>query len=162
MQCILIAEDNEEDFEIIRRIFNRSIGVPLIRCRDGEDVLNYLTNPPEKSAGRPSLILLDLNMPGIDVREALTRLKSDPELRSIPTVILSTSTSPKDVGYCYDQGANGYMSKPVNYQDLEHNLRGLVEYWDHVMVLPPSPQKMLRKGEHNDNPSERLIDRRQP
>lgn len=137
MQCILIAEDNEEDFETIRRIFSRTIDVPLIRCRDGEDVLNYLTKPPNGSAGRPSLILLDLNMPGIDGREALMRLKSDPELRSIPTVILSTSTSPKDVGYCYDQGANGYMSKPVDYKDLEHSLRALVEYWDNIMVLPP-------------------------
>jgi CheY-like chemotaxis protein len=140
MNCILMAEDNEEDFETVKRIFDRTIRVPLIRCRDGEDVLNYVTKPPDRSEGRPSLILLDLNMPGTDGREALTRLKRDPELRSIPTIIFSTSSSPKDVSYCYDQGANGYMTKPVNYTHLEHSLRCLVEYWDKVMVLPP-PQR---------------------
>jgi CheY-like chemotaxis protein len=141
MQSILIAEDSEEDFETIRRIVSRTINVRLIRCRDGEEVLSYLTRPPDGSPGRPSLILLDLNMPGTDGRETLTRLKSDPEWRAIPTVVLSTSTSPKDVSYCYDHGANGYMSKPVNYNDLEHSLRGLVEYWNNIMVLPPA--KML-------------------
>jgi CheY-like chemotaxis protein len=145
MQSILIAEDNEEDFEAIRRIVSRTLSILLIRCRDGEEVLNYLTKPPDGSAGRPSLILLDLNMPGTDGRETLTRLKRDPELRAIPTVVFSTSTSPKDVSYCYDHGANGYMSKPVNYRDFEHSLRGLVEYWDNVMVLPPA-KKLSEKG----------------
>lgn len=146
MHSILIAEDNEEDFETFQRIFNRTIGVPLIRCRDGEAVLNYLTEPPDGAVGWPSLILLDLNMPGTDGREALTRLKSDPKLRSIPTVVFSTSSSPKDVSYCYDQGANGYMSKPVNYRDLERSLRGLVEYWDKIMLLPTREEMRSGRG----------------
>jgi CheY-like chemotaxis protein len=136
MHCILIAEDSEEDFSILQRIFSRIGGVPLIRCRDGEDVLNYLTKPPDGSIGWPSLILLDLNMPGVDGREALVRLKTNPELRAIPVVVFSTSSSPKDVKYCYDQGANGYMYKPVSFTVLENNVRSLIEYWDNVMIQP--------------------------
>lgn len=141
MDCVLIAEDNDEDYAAFQRIFNRAIGVPLIRCRDGEDVLNYLTKPPDGAAGWPSLILLDLNMPGVDGREALTRVKTDPQLRSIPTVIFSTSSSPQDVSYCYDHGANGYMTKPVNFMEFEHKLRGAIDYWKNVMLLPP-PTKL--------------------
>ena len=148
MHCILIAEDNEEDFETVKRIFTRTIGVPLVRCLNGEDLLNYLTQLSLGSRRWPSLILLDLNMPGTDGREALTRLKSDPELRTIPTIVFSTSSSPRDVNYCYDHGANGYMIKPVNYMDLEHNLQSLVKYWDKVMILPPPPQeRSMRKGQ---------------
>lgn len=140
MRSILIAEDSDEDFTAFQRIFNRATAVPLIRCRDGEDMLNYLAKPPDGSSGWPSLILLDLNMPGVDGREALTRLKTDPELRSIPTVIFSTSSNPRDVTYCYDQGANGYLHKPVKYTDLERTLRCLIEYWGNAMLLAP-PQR---------------------
>ena len=136
MRYILMAEDSEEDFEAFQRIFNRKLGVPVIRCRDGEDFLTYLTKLSDRFTEWPSLILLDLNMPGIQGLEVLTRLKNDPELRSIPTVVFSSSSNPKDVCSCYAQGANGYMIKPINYTDLERTLRGLVEYWKTVMVLP--------------------------
>lgn len=137
MLCILVVEDNDLDYEAIGRILNRTREISLIRCRDGEDLLTYLTNPSTRSARWPSLILLDLNMPGTDGREALTRLKTHPELNRIPTIIFSTSSSPKDLTYCYAHGANGYMVKPINYIRLEHHLRGLVEYWENVMQLPP-------------------------
>jgi len=149
MHSIVVAEDNEEDFETFERIFNLTIGVPLIRCRDGEDLLTYLTKSRNGLVGWPSLILLDLNMPGTDGREALTRLKSDPALRSIPTIIFSTSSSPRDVNYCYNHGANGYMTKPVNYMDLERMLHSLVTYWDTVMLLPSPPhqaKKLMEKA----------------
>ncbi len=145
MRIILIAEDNDEDLIAFQRVMRRSNGPPLVRCRDGEDVLNYLTNPPDGTTHLPSLILLDLNMPGTDGRETLARLKSDPDFRSIPTVVFSTSSSPKDVDYCYDQGANGYMSKPVKYTDLEDILLGFVEYWDKIMILPP-PKILSERG----------------
>jgi two-component system response regulator len=142
MLRIVVVEDNDQDYEAIERILNRTLAISLIRCWDGEDLLNYLMNPSTRSARWPSLILLDLNMPGTDGREALTRLKTDRELHPIPTIIFSTSSSPKDLTYCYAHGANGYMVKPVNYLKLEHQLRGLVEYWTNVMQLPPPPQKV--------------------
>jgi len=141
MRCLVIAEDNDEDFAAFQRIIERLVSVRIIRCRDGEDVLSYLTHPPDGSNGRPSVILLDLNMPGTDGREALARIKSDPELRSIPVVVFSTSSNEKDIAYCYGQGANGYMNKPVNYTQFEQHVRGFIEYWQKVMLLPPPPPR---------------------
>ncbi len=136
MKSILIVEDNDEDFDTFQRVFTQMNGTTLIRCRDGKELMCYLAEPPDDVDARPSMILLDLNMPGTDGRETLVRLKSDPEWRSIPAVIFSTSTSPKDIVYCYDHGVNGYMNKPVNNTELERNLRSFVDYWEHTMLLP--------------------------
>ena len=136
MRRILIAEDNDEDFVAFQRVLSRSNSATVIRCRDGEEVITYLTKAADGADSRPSIILLDLNMPGTDGRETLVRLKSDSTFRSIPTVVFSSSTNPKDVAYCYEQGANGYMNKPVNYVELERKLRSFLDYWEHTMVLP--------------------------
>ena len=135
MRRILIAEDNDEDFVAFQRVLSRSNSATVIRCRDGEEVINYLTKAGDGVDPRPSIILLDLNMPGTDGRETLVRLKSNSAFRSIPTVVFSSSTNPNDVIYCYEQGANGYMNKPVNYVELERTLRSFLDYWEHTMVL---------------------------
>lgn len=143
MRSILIAEDSDEDFAAMQRVFRHANEMTLIRCRDGEEVMNYLTNPPAGADPVPSLILLDLNLPGTDGRETLVRLKSDAQFRSIPTVIFSTSSRPWDITYCYDQGANGYMNKPVNYVELERHLSIFLDYWKNTMLFPflPPPSK---------------------
>lgn len=140
MRRILIAEDSDEDFVAFQRVLNRSNSSTLIRCRDGEELINYLTNSPDGADSRPSIILLDLNMPGTDGRETLVRLKSDSVFRSIPVIVFTTSTSPKDVVWCYEQGANSYMNKPVNYTEFERKLRSVIDYWAHTMLLPESRQ----------------------
>lgn len=139
MRSILIAEDNDEYFTAVQGVFRRIGGVTLIRCRVGEDVMKYLTKPPDGTESTPSMILLDLNMPGTDGHETLVHLKNDPRFRSIPTVVFSSSLSPWDITYCYDQGANGYMNKPGNYEELERNLRTFLDYWKHTMLLPFPP-----------------------
>lgn len=107
----------------------------LIRCLDGEDVMNYLTKPPDGTDSMPSMILIDLNMPGTDGRETLVRMKSDPQFRSISAVVFSTSSSPWDITYCYDQRANGYTNKPVNYDEFVRNLTTFLDYWEHTMLV---------------------------
>ena len=115
MLRILIAEDNDEDFVAFQRVLGRSNGATLIRCRDGEEVINYLSKALDGADSRPSIILLDINMPGTDGRETLVRLKSDSAFRSIPIVVFSTSTLPKDIVGFDEQVAGVYMGKGVNY-----------------------------------------------
>jgi CheY-like chemotaxis protein len=140
LEQIMVVEDNDEDFAALKRVLNRATTAKLVRCLDGEEAfacLERLINEVSAaSETRPTVILLDLNLPGTDGREALVRIKRDSQLRSIPIVILSTSSNPKDVAYCYDHGANGYMVKSVNFTQFEAALRTLTEYWDKAMILP--------------------------
>jgi len=139
MKCIMVVEDNDEDYTAISRVLNRATTAKLLRCRDGEETLTCLKRLTEEVAAseeRPSVILLDLNMPGINGREVLDHIKRDSLLRSIPVVVFSTSSSPKDVAHCYDHGANGYMVKPVNFSQFEAALRTFCEYWENSMLLP--------------------------
>lgn len=134
---VMIIEDNDEDYEAFTRIFNRVSGARMTRCRNGKEAqehLDRLRHAP--SDDRPSVILLDLNMPEIDGRDMLAWIKGDPLLRTIPVVVFSTSSNPDDVTFCYNEGANGYMVKPVNFMRLEVSLRAFCDYWEHAMVLP--------------------------
>ncbi|WP_238590348.1 response regulator [Nitrospira moscoviensis] len=149
MERILVVEDNDEDFTALARVLNRATAAALIRCRDGEEVLaclDRLTHDVSSAPAqnRPSVILLDLNLPGTDGREVLAHIKRDPLLRSIPVVVFSTSSSPKDVTYCYEQGANGYMVKSVNFSQFEAALRTFTEYWEKAMLLPPRGRAEVR------------------
>jgi CheY-like chemotaxis protein len=107
---------------------------------DGEELLEYLlhegayTDPT--SAPRPGLILLDLNMPKMDGHEALQAIKSDPNLRQIPVVVLTTSRAEQDVFASYDSGANSFISKPVTFEGLVEAMRHLKQYWFEIVELP--------------------------
>ena len=109
---------------------------------DGEELLDYLhrrgkfTGGPHASAPRPGLILLDLNMPKKDGREALREIKSHPELRKIPVVVLTTSKADIDVAQIYDLGANSFISKPVTFDSLVKVMRILGNYWCDIVELP--------------------------
>jgi len=106
-------------------------------CSSGAETLDFLhRRPPFEQAPRPHLILLDLNMPGMDGCEVLRRVKSDPELRSIPVVMLSTSRSLEDVHACYDAHANAYIKKPTDLDSNVAMLRHLDQFWTDCELVP--------------------------
>jgi two-component system response regulator len=139
---ILLVEDNLDDYEATVRSLRKShFANPIHWCRNGQDALDYLhcreayaAESPETS--RPDLILLDLNMPGIDGRHLLEQIKNDARLGIIPVVVLSTSADNKDIDQCYALGASTYIQKPVNFEGLMQAIRTMKEYWFDVAILP--------------------------
>ena len=138
---VLVVEDSDEDFmafEWAMRKLGRTDRV--LRCLDGDDALDALFGRgPYTEAVWPSLVLLDLNLPGTDGREVLAELKATPTLRRVPVVVLSTSINPRDVAACYQSGVNSYMLKPVNFEKYTEQLGRLFEFWLGVAVLPEAP-----------------------
>ncbi|HEX8701931.1 MAG TPA: response regulator, partial [Myxococcaceae bacterium] len=138
---ILVVEDNDEDFDMLQLAF-QSAAVPnaLLRCQDGEETLEFLRRQgryeQSERALRPGLILLDLNLPGLDGRQVLESIKSDSQLRAIPVIVFSTSDNPRDVQSCYQLGASAYLLKPVDLERFERMVRLLKEFWLEFVVLP--------------------------
>jgi CheY-like chemotaxis protein len=140
-RLILIVEDSPEDFEAMMRAFKKAgLRNPTTRCEDGDEALDYLYQrgayANSEAARRPALILLDLNLPGTDGRQVLETIKSDPGLRSIPVVVLTTSRDPLDIEKCYSFGANSYIQKPVNLAGFVTALERLSDYWFEIVILP--------------------------
>jgi CheY-like chemotaxis protein len=136
--CILMADDDEDDRAATRDGFkqNRMLN-DFHTVNDGEALLSFLRREGKYAdAPRPGLILLDLNMPKKDGREALSEIKRDPHLRSIPIVVLTTSSQEEDILRSYDLGANSYITKPVTFDALVKVLGALGEYWVQVVQLP--------------------------
>jgi CheY-like chemotaxis protein len=138
---ILLADDDEEDRMLACDALAESRLSNEISCvTDGEDLMDYLhrrgkyASPAE--APRPGLILLDLNMPKKDGREALREIKSDPELRQISVVVLTTSKAEEDIYSSYDSGASSFISKPVTFEGLVEVMKGLGRYWFEIVDLP--------------------------
>lgn len=140
LQIILIVEDSDDDFLATTRAFKKSnLLNPIQRCSNGDQALDYLFQRGEytpDSALRPGLIMLDLNLPGTDGREVLAMIKSTPELRMIPVIVLTTSDAEQDISRCYDAGANSYVKKPVDLGGFVEAIARLKEYWLGVAVLP--------------------------
>ena len=131
---LVIVEDSDEDFDTVAEGVTRSgVAVQVRRATTGGAGLELLGG---LAPDRPVLVLMDLNTPGIDGREALVALKTDPALRSTPVVVFSTSANPKDVGFCYAAGANAYHVKPVRYPDHLQLVIELVKYWFGPVALP--------------------------
>ena len=130
---ILIVDDNEPDFLALQRVLKK-IGAAnrLKHCPGGQEALDYLRVADEK----PGIILLDLNMPGLDGREVLKFLKSDPELHSIPVIVFTTSDSEQDIQSCYDSGVNSYITKPVDLAQLTEVIANVHRYWFSAVKLP--------------------------
>ncbi len=140
---ILMADDDEDDRELTRdALRDASFIEQMDFVVDGRDLIDYLRHagpygsPESAERPMPSLILLDLNMPRMDGREALAEIKSDSELRHIPIVVLTTSSDDDDVRKAYDLGANSYITKPVTGSKLESVLHRLTEYWSQIVTLP--------------------------
>ncbi len=140
---ILVADDDPEDCQFIKEALldGREPG-SLRFVEDGERLLDYLRRSGEfsdpQSCPPPSLVLLDLNMPRKDGREALREIKSDPALRRIPVVVLTTSQAQEDVLRSYDLGANSFVTKPVTFGALAELLKQVASYWLETVELPPS------------------------
>lgn len=138
---VLMAEDDEDDRLLIRDAVKESgQALTVTIVADGEEVIDYLhqTGRFEDTPGfrLPNLILLDLNMPRKDGRETLAALKSDPALRQIPVVMFTTSNDPLDIAYCYDLGANSFITKPVHFDELVKVFHTLSAYWFGIVSLP--------------------------
>lgn len=138
---ILIAEDDPEDRMFIQDAFAElQLAAYTYFLEDGEALLKYLQHePPYEDPNlypRPNIILMDLNMPRKDGREALRDIKAHPQLRSIPVIIFSTSSDSSDIAESYQSGANSYLTKPVRFQDLVTMLRELKTYWLEMARLP--------------------------
>ena len=138
---ILIAEDDEDDRMFTKEAFDESFVNHEIRfVNDGVELLDYLkrrnkyTDPA--TSPRPSIILLDLNMPKMDGREALREIKSDAKLRTIPVVILTTSKAEQDILKTYDLGVNCFITKPVSFTAFLEVTRTLGHYWFDIVKLP--------------------------
>lgn len=129
--AILMADDDDDDVFATRRAFRQAaVRNPFHRVSDGNELLDYLRRRGEhERAPRPGLILLDLNMPGMDGREALETIKGDPELKRIPLIVFTTSQDVDDIAACYDRGANSYIAKPVGMELLVKTARTIQSYW---------------------------------
>lgn len=141
---ILMADDDADDRLLAHDALAECQLEAELRCvENGEELLDYLFRRGKyseaTSAPRPSLILLDLNMPRKDGREALREIKSTPELRRIPVVVFTTSKADTDIGQIYDLGANSFISKPVSFEALVNVMRLLGQYWCSTVRLPLKP-----------------------
>ena len=140
---ILMADDDDDDRLLAQDALSES-NVPgdLHFVHNGEELLDYLFHrgnyAQAATAPRPGLILLDLNMPLKDGREALREIKADPDLRRIPVVVLTTSKADTDVGAIYELGANSFISKPFQFDALVSVMKVLGQYWFDTVELPAS------------------------
>ena len=137
---ILMADDDEDDRMLMKEALDESNLANAIHfVEDGEELMQYLYKTGKFSARptfKPGLILLDLNMPKIDGKEALRLIKSDVDLRRIPVVILSTSKSEADVIDTYDLGVNSFICKPVDFDEWGAISRDIKNYWFKTVTLP--------------------------
>jgi CheY-like chemotaxis protein len=138
---ILMADDDVDDRDLTRDAMRKNrLQGDLKWVEDGEELLDYLNHRGRysgpKAAPRPGIILLDLNMPKMDGREALREIKANPELRRIPIIILSTSSADEDVVRSYDLGANCFITKPGTFEQLVDLIRVLGEHWFEKASLP--------------------------
>jgi CheY-like chemotaxis protein len=143
---ILLADDDEEDRAMTREAFEEShLTNDLYAVADGEELMDFLHRrgrfADARTAPRPGLILLDLNMPRKDGREALAEIKGDALLRQIPVVILTTSKAQEDLFRTYDLGANSFITKPVTFRGLVEVVEELGHYWFEIVATPPAPVK---------------------
>lgn len=136
---ILLVEDNELDAEsTISAAANSKLANRIQHVWDGQAALDYLFQRGQyEDATRPDLILLDLNMPGVDGREVLRQVKSNERLKSIPVVVLTTSEIDEDIHSSYQSGANAYIRKPVTTEGFTRVVKTIEDFWFGIVVLPP-------------------------
>ena len=140
---ILMADDDPDDRMLVKDALQETELTQCLNCvEDGEELLAYLKGEGKyvhrPAQQLPGLILLDLNMPRKDGREALKEIKANPHLRRIPVVILTTSNASEDILNTYDLGANSFIIKPRDFESLVQSLQTLVKYWFDTVQLPPN------------------------
>lgn len=137
---ILLAEDNDDDIVLIRESFTEAkLANELHVVRDGEEALAYLRREGKyKDVTMPGLLLLDIKMPKMDGFEVLQEVKSDPTLRHVPVVMLTTSERDEDIVRSYAEGACSYITKPVRFEEFVTVVTQFALYWSLVARIPPS------------------------
>ncbi len=140
---ILVADDDPDDRLLLKDALREArLGNPVHFVNDGVELMDYLNRRGdyENLAGSPypGLILLDLNMPRKDGREALKEIKSDAQFRRIPVVVLTTSKAEEDIFRTYDLGVNSFIVKPVTFDSLVDIMRTVTSYWLQIVSLPPN------------------------
>lgn len=137
---ILMADDDDDDYLLTQKALAGSkLAGGLVRVRDGEEMMDYLMKRDQYADtdhARPRVILLDLNMPRMDGREALKAIKSNAELRDIPVVVFTTSKAEEDIIRSYELGVNSFITKPVTFDGLTKVMTTLGEYWFETVELP--------------------------
>ncbi|NJN22084.1 MAG: response regulator [Leptolyngbya sp. RL_3_1] len=138
---LLVVEDSTADFRMLKRLMRQmEVQRPIYRCQTGDEALElmYRTGRYEsaETLARPGMIMLDLNLPGTDGRAVLAKLKQDQDFTQIPIVIFTCSSTPSDIEFCYRQGANGYLVKPVGIQELTQKVQAFVDYWLEANTSP--------------------------
>ncbi|HSK26937.1 MAG TPA: response regulator [Jiangellales bacterium] len=135
---VLLVEDDPGDVLMTREAFeDAKVANNLYVAADGEDALAFLRREgAHEGAPRPDLVLLDLNLPRVDGREVLEQIKGDPELRSIPVVVLTTSESEEDIVRSYSLHANAYVTKPVDFERFHQVVRQIDDFFVSVVKLP--------------------------
>jgi CheY-like chemotaxis protein len=132
MSRVLLVEDSPHDARFVREALSESGNVELEVVSNGSDVIPAL----ERGAGLPDLILLDLNLPGCRGEEVLRAIRARPSTRRVPVVILSSSRAPEDVRRCYEDHANSYIVKPLEYDDFRAAILSLERFWFETATLP--------------------------
>lgn len=145
---ILMADDDPDDRLMARDALEEArLANDLRFVEDGEELMDYLRHngkySDRQNFPRPGLILLDLNMPKKDGREALAEIRSDPNLRQIPVVVLTTSKAEEDIYRTYDLGVNSFITKPVSFEGLVEVMRGLGKYWFEIVKLPTEDRVVI-------------------
>ncbi|MBW4679268.1 MAG: response regulator [Microcoleus vaginatus WJT46-NPBG5] len=139
---ILLAEDDPDDRLLAQDALEESSLLGELRCvENGEELMDYLYRRgqyTQENSPRPAIILLDLNLPKKDGREALNEIKADPELRRIPVVVFTTSKTHEDIKTAYDGGANSFITKPLTFDSLVDVMETLSKYWFGLVELPPN------------------------
>lgn len=135
---ILLVEDSPGDVRLTAEVLKQAkVHNQLRVCRDGQEALTYLQQSVAPGgAGRPDLILLDLNLPRMDGRELLCHIKNDADLRQIPVVILTTSKAEEDILRAYDLHANCYITKPVDLDGFVKVVEAIEDFWFTIVKLP--------------------------
>lgn len=135
---VLLVEDNPGDVDLTKEALEQGrVRVHLSVASDGFEALEYLHRRGRYvAAARPDVVLLDLNLPGKDGREVLAEIKSDPDLKRIPVIVLTTSQAEEDVMRAYENNANCFVSKPVDVDDFVRVIRSLELFWLEIVKLP--------------------------
>lgn len=137
---ILLVEDNEGDIILTREALGEVGAIKDISVvKDGKEALNYLFKKGSfENAVQPDLILLDINLPKVDGKQVLKQIKEDENLRTVPVIILTTSTSERDITDAYSHYANCYITKPVDYNSFMKVMQSVDKFWLHTAKLPNS------------------------
>jgi CheY-like chemotaxis protein len=135
-RSILLVDDDRSNHELALRAFEEArLHIPLYWCGSGQDALDFL-RANESKTKCPSLILMDIYMPGLDGYQTLEQIKEDSHLKQIPVIMLSTSGNECDVKSCYELGASSYVQKPMEFGKMVKIAKAIKSYWFETALLP--------------------------